>query len=330
MVDLVYVEKEVRQHARTLELLKRLKNANVVEIERYGEVFNPKSQNFRLQKNNPALIIAKKQHNFILPTPEGYGLGSDQNFYFSHMLNCLYDCRYCFLQGMYQSAHYLLFVNYEDFFSEIVQKAQSNPQKDYWFFSGYDCDSLAMEPITHFCDFALDALKHTDNIYLELRTKSTQIRSLLNKPVNPKTVVAFSFSETQSHQQLEKGVPSIQKRIDAMIKLAEKGWPLGLRFDPVIYHPDYQANFKQMLELIFKQIDPACFHSVSLGVFRLPKQNFKNIQQLYPTEKLFNQSFSLQNNMQSYAPEREKEMMDFCSAEILKYIQPSQFFPCTF
>ena len=35
------------------------------------------------------------------------------------MYNCLFDCKYCFLQGMYSSANYVIFVNYEDYYDEI-------------------------------------------------------------------------------------------------------------------------------------------------------------------------------------------------------------------
>ena len=65
------------------------------------------------------------------------------------MQNCLYDCRYCFLQGMYNSAHYLWFVNYEDFKDEITQTASIGKEQKY-FFSGYDCDSLIFESLTGF------------------------------------------------------------------------------------------------------------------------------------------------------------------------------------
>lgn len=330
MVDIVYVEREVKDHHRTLAILNRLKNANVVEIGRYAEVFNPKSQNFRLQKNNPALIIAKKNKGFVLPTPEGYGVGSDKNFYFSHMLNCLYDCRYCFLQGMYPSAHYLLFVNYKDFVDDIKRKAQENPDANYWFFSGYDCDSLALEPITHFSDYMLGAIKKIPNAYLELRTKSTQIRHLLKQQPNPKVINAFSFTDAYSHQQLEKGVASIAKRLEAMKKLQDHGWILGLRFDPLVYHANYQKNFKQLLASVFKVLDAQRIHSVSLGIFRMPKQTFKNMVDLYPQEKLFNQSFHIKNNLISYQQTRADEMMDFCSKELLNIISEEQFFPCTF
>ena len=46
------------------------------------------------------------------------------------MLNCLYDCRYCFLQGMYRSANYVLYVNYEDFTKDIdtlLEQADNEP-----------------------------------------------------------------------------------------------------------------------------------------------------------------------------------------------------------
>jgi len=108
MIETVYIEQEIRSHPRVQQILDRVKPAQIIDIERYGEVFNPKSQNFRLQKQNPALILASKHSNFVLPAPPDYTIGSDTNYYFSHMLNCIYDCRYCFLQGMYSSANYFL------------------------------------------------------------------------------------------------------------------------------------------------------------------------------------------------------------------------------
>ena len=121
MIETIYIEECVQHHPRVLGIKARFPDARTIICERFGEVFNPKAQNFRLQKQKPALILAEKYQNFVLETPKGYGIGAERNYYFSHMLNCLYDCRYCFLQGMYQSANYVLFVNYEDFQAEIRQ-----------------------------------------------------------------------------------------------------------------------------------------------------------------------------------------------------------------
>ena len=86
MINTIYIEEEIAQHPRTLDIIKRFPDASRIACRRYGEVFNRKSQNFRLQKKNPALILAKKHKNLVLPTPKQYSLGAEYNYYFSHML----------------------------------------------------------------------------------------------------------------------------------------------------------------------------------------------------------------------------------------------------
>ena len=115
MIDQIYVEEALLDHPRARAIMQRFPDASVTTCARYGEIFNRRAQNFRLQKISPALILAEKFSGHVLPSPPEYAIGGDLNYYFSHMLNCIYDCRYCFLQGMYQSAHYVVFVNYEDF-----------------------------------------------------------------------------------------------------------------------------------------------------------------------------------------------------------------------
>ena len=121
-------------------------------VRKMWEVFNPKAQSFRLQKLRPALILAAKHDAHVLPAPHEYNIGSRHNYYFSHLLNCPYDCRYCFLQGMFRSANFVFFVNYEDFEEALDRRLEEWSGEDVHFFSGYDCDSLAFESVTGFCD----------------------------------------------------------------------------------------------------------------------------------------------------------------------------------
>lgn len=324
----VYVEAEVRQHTRTAQLLERLGKREVIEIDHFGEVFNPRSQNFRLQKKNPAVIIARKNKGQVLAAPPGYGLGGDHNYYFSHMLNCMYDCRYCFLQGMYQSAHQVLFINYEDFAEQISAVAARHSGEPVWFYSGYDCDSLASDPMTRFCDYFIPVIESIDNAWMELRTKSTQIRALLKREPMERIVTAFSFTDAVSHAKLEHGVPTIEKRVDAMHRLAAAGWPVGLRFDPVVYHRDYQAEFTALLDRIFSVIDPEIIHSASLGSFRLTRNHYRDVSRLYPEEPLFAQQMTLENGIVSYPREREREMIEYCESQLLKRLPDHRYHPC--
>ena len=180
MVSTLYVEEAVRDHPRVARILERFPKSEVIRCDQYSEVFNPRAQNFRLQKRDPALILARKYTGHVMDAPPAYHIGGGENYYFSHMLNCVYDCRYCFLQGMYRSAHYLLFVNYEDFAEAISNRLPDVASgKQAWFFSGYDCDSLAYDPVTGFTEYFLPFFTRFQQAYLELRTKSTQIRALL-------------------------------------------------------------------------------------------------------------------------------------------------------
>jgi spore photoproduct lyase len=329
MIETIYIEENIQQHPRVQEILACFPAARNIVCGRYGEVFNPKAQNFRLQKQRPSLILAEKYKNFTLETPKDYGIGAKRNYYFSHILNCLYDCRYCFLQGMYQSANYVLFVNYEDFQSEIRRICDTYPDDDIHFFSGYDCDSLALEPVTGFAEQFLPFFATLPNAWLELRTKSTQIRSLTNREPLSRCVVAFSLTPAEIAAKVEDKAPTLERRLDAIKKLQQHGWFVGLRFDPLIYQTGYQQQYRQLFEQVFAMIDLKQLHSVSLGVFRLPESYFKKIHKLYPDKKLFASPLQYQDGIVSYRQELEQEMMQYCTEFVLNYIPASKFFPCT-
>jgi spore photoproduct lyase len=328
MVNSVYVESDIRDHPRTQSILERFGAQTIIEVDHYGEIFNPNAQNFRIQKNNPSLILAAKQNNRVLAAPTGYGLDGDNHYYFSHMLNCVYDCRYCFLQGMYRSANQIIFVNYDDFISDIKSIASEHPDQTAWFYSGYDCDSLAFDPVTAFTGNFIPALQEIPNARLELRTKSTQIRGLLELEPHANVVTAFSFTDEHSHAKLEHGVPSIGKRINAMKRLMDRGWQIGLRFDPLVYHEKYREGFRSLIESIIAIIDPAKVHSLSLGTFRLTRNHFKKISHLYPEEPLFSQDLELQGGIVSYPRIQEEEMIAWCEACLLEYFPKELYYPC--
>jgi spore photoproduct lyase len=335
MIRVIYIERAVADHPRTLEIQGRFPDATRIYCERYTEIFNRKAQNFRLQKKRQALILAGKFRQRLLPVPGGYGLGASPAYYFSHMLNCLYDCRYCFLQGMFRSAHYVLFVNYEDFATDIEQTLRLHETGSVQFFSGYDCDSLALEPVTRFTEFFLPLLAQHPRALLELRTKSTQIRTLLAHGPVPNCVVAFSFTPQPVATALEHKTPSIERRIEAMVRLQQQGWQIGLRFDPIIHETDYRENYARLFHDIFTVIDPDALHSVTLGSFRLPDDYFSTMLKLYPDEPLF--ASALGNTTGTTAGRKdmticrsdiESEMLDYCNNLLSTFVPRGKIHYC--
>lgn len=142
----IYVEKAVRNHPRTKRILQNFPRASVILIDHYKDVFCRKGQNFILQQCSQNLILAAKQGNLIYPgAPVCQSFGNENFYYTSCVMNCVYDCEYCYLKGMYPSGNMVVFVNLEDIFREVRKLLE---ERAVYLCISYDTDLLAMEPIT--------------------------------------------------------------------------------------------------------------------------------------------------------------------------------------
>jgi len=329
MISALYIESQLLGHPRVNALRQRFSRVPVIECDRYGEVFNSRAQNFRLQKDAPALILASRHAGHVQPAPEGYGAGEGRAYYFSHMLNCLYDCRYCFLQGMHSSAHYVLFVNYEDFGTGIDEVLASRNDTDpVWFNSGYDGDSLALEPVTGFADWFIPFFAERPQAILELRTKSTQVRSLLARNAVDNVVCAFSFTPEIISRYVEHKVPAFERRLNAMVELQRAGWPVGVRFEPLVWCDDWQSHYGEMIRQVLDAVDIDALDSVSIGSFRMPAEFFKKSRELYPEEALFAGPLTHDGQMVRYRDDVEQEMTDWCERAITARVPLERFYHC--
>jgi len=319
----IYIEEEIRQHKRVLAIIDLLKPSRVIGCDSYREVFNPRRQHFRLQKKNPALILATKQQRWLQPSP--YGLGGRHNYYFSHMLNCIYDCSYCFLQGLFASAHHVVFINYEDFFHSIAMKMRQLKQQAF-FFSGYDCDSLAYEPITQFVHNALPFFADQPQAILELRTKSVQIASLLKTPPIANCIVAFSLAPQSVVHRYEAKTPSLEKRLAAMKKLATRGWILGIRLDPIMWEEDWQKNYQVLIEQLATELPARSIHSITFGTMRFPRPIYDAMTRIYPTESFLVKDILVSDKQVGLRTELAAEMTAFCYAQLKKHFDSTKLF----
>ena len=329
MIETIYIENQIRQHRRTHEILSKFKKKiDIVYCDHYGEIFNIKSQNFRIQKKKPALVLAKKEGKKLHNIPKSFSIGGKKNYYFSHMLNCIYDCEYCFLQGKHMSAHYLLFVNYEDFFIEIEKKIKQNRFEKSYFFSGYDCDSLAFDGVTNFVESFLPIFEKNKNGVLEIRTKSIQIQKILkHKPID-NCIIAFSFTPKNVSKLIEHKVPLVKKRIDSMKKLAENGWKIGLRFDPIIPTCNFAKIYENLFKNIASNVPEENIHSISFGMMRFPKKMFKKMIKEYPNKKITSLNFKNNNGIYSYSKETQKKLENIIVGKLEKYMKNIPIYNC--
>ena len=97
-----------------------------------------------------------------------------------------------------------------------------------------------------------------------------------------------------------------------MKKLCVKGWKIGLRFDPLIYYEDWKIGYKNLIDLIFENINVDYIHSISFGSLRFPIHIYKKIRLFYPGNKLLSQNLFKNKKVYSINKEIEDEMTTYC------------------
>lgn len=320
----IYVEKKAKDYENTKEILSKFKDAIKIEIDHYKDVFSRGKQNFVLQKNSPKLILAVKEDNLIYKGAEVCeDFGNQHFFYTSSIMNCIYNCEYCYLQGMYSSANIVVFVNIEDIFSKIERLLIKHP---VYLSISYETDLLAFEGITSYTSKWMEfASKHSD-LKIELRTKSANFNAISHIEPLDNIILAWTISPEEIISQYEKGTPSLDRRLESICNAMDKGWKVRLCFDPLIYIKDWKKYYNECIEKTFKTITVEKIYDVSIGVFRVSKDYLKRIKKQRIDSVLLAYPFECNNGVCSYTKDHTKQMINFVYDRVNKYVAKEKIY----
>ena len=315
----IYVEKKILDNKNTLEILSKFRDAKIIEIDNYKEVFSSNNQDFHLQKLGQNLILASNKPNMIY---EGAVVCEDfenDNFYYtSSIINCVYDCEYCYLQGVYSSGNIVIFVDIEKVFEEVEELY--NKLKSLYLCVSYDTDLLAIESICSFSEKWYHFIKDKKDLKIELRTKSANIDKFLNLDVLDNFIIAFTLSPEGIALKNEKYTASLKNRVKAIKELQNKGWKVRICIDPLIYIDDFEKNYSEMIEYLFSEIDKNKVIDVSIGVFRTSKEYLKKMRNQNKKSEILYYPFECIDGVYTYSDKLKSYMIDFIKEKFLKYI----------
>ncbi len=320
----IYVEKSIRKHARTQEILAKFPSAKVVEINHYKDVFCRSKQSYILQHHTQSLILAAKQGTLLYKgAPVCQRFGNQYFYYASCIMNCVFDCEYCYLKGMYPSANIVIFVNLEDIFAEVEKILKSH---SLYLCVSYDTDLLALEQIIGYvqewCGFA----KKHKNLKIEIRTKCANKLFAQNIRPIPNVIYAFTLSPQAVIEACEHYTSSLAERLNCAADLIRAGWPVRLCFDPMIYLPDWKQLYKEMLEQAFCTIDFEKIVDVSIGTFRISQDYLKNIRKQEPDSAVVWFPFQSENGYCHYPNELMEQMEHFLAESLAGKISKEKIF----
>lgn len=320
----IYVEKAVLNHKRTRNILKKFPSTTIVEIAHYKDVFCRSRQSFRLQHQTQKLILAAKQGTLLYEgAPVCQNFNNQYFYYASCAMNCIFDCAYCYLKGMYPSAHIVVFVNLEDIFAEVERVLKNHP---LYLCVSYDTDLLAMESIIGYvrewCDFAAKQ----ENLQIEIRTKCANPSFAQNLTPTSTVIYAFTISPQAVIDAFEHHTPSLAERLSCAAKLIQAGCPVRLCFDPMLYIPNWEQHYETMLAQVFHSIPIEKIVDVSVGTFRISKDYLKNMRKQDPESAVIWFPFQKEGSYCHYPDALMEQMEQFLSKKLEEKISKEKIF----
>jgi spore photoproduct lyase len=324
MFKTLYVEKQALNYEITNKVIKKNSYNNIVYIDHYKDVFNRSKQDFLLQKNNLSLILAVKPEPFIYDGPEiCQNFGFTDFYYSTFLMNCFFDCEYCYLQGVYPSGNIVAFVNIEDF-KDALNKITLN--KKIFLAASYDTDLLAFHNVIPYMDYLYDFISKNKNLLVELRTKSSN--ELLYKNYKPlkNLLIGFSLAPEKIIDMYENKTPSLDARINAIKTAISYGFKVRLCFDPIFVNKSVNNLYEEFFNKVFSEIDSSKITDVGYGFFRIPKDYYKRIEKQRESSLVFVENYHLSNNIVSYPSEIINEIQTKHINQISKYIDKERIF----
>lgn len=315
----IYLEESAKNHPKTKEILSKFPNSIVIPIESYKEIFNPSSQDFQIQKRSPKLILAKRKEQFLY---SGSGVAPDfgyQFFYYNALvLNCLYNCSYCYLQGMYSSANLVVFVNNEEYIKETEEQLKLT--KPLYLCISYDTDLLALENTLGYCKEWILFANSNPDLILELRTKSANFKSIADLKPTENIILAWTLSPESVIKEHEPLTPRLSSRLKNIKDALDAGWQVRLCLDPILAIPEWKKVYSEFVQQIFESIDGNRLREISLGVFRMNSNYFKNSKKRRSDSYLYYLPMETHDSIKAYPEELEREMFAEMEKELVRFV----------
>ncbi len=243
--------------------------------------------------------------------------------------NCPIDCSYCILQSYFNKPNLRVFVNLEEHLRQVLDKIDSNPSKLFRIGTGEFTDSLAIDQITHFGDLLVPEFTKRKNAVLEFKTKTDQIKGLININHRDRIIVSWSLNSPYLSAREEHRAISLKKRLEAAKICQSEGFAIGFHFDPLVCHKNWRDEYLKTIELMDKYIDPKGIIWISMGAFRYMPDLKNIIRKRHPDTCILNGEFivGLDGKMRYFKPIRI-EMFSAMRAMLEKWHSDTGLYLC--
>ena len=246
----IYYEKQILDYPLGKELMEKYKDVPKKEIENHNnieEMRKKENKEFANMKRN-LIIGTRKTHKFV----ENHKTSDYLVPYTSS--GCTAACMYCYLVCNYNKCAYLrLFVNREQMLEKIIKTA-NKAEKELTFEIGSNSDLILENTITNNLVWTIENFKDTNKGFLTFPTKFDMVDSILPLDHKGKVTIRMSVNPEEIINRVEFGTSRLQGRIEAINKLKEAGYKVGILIAPVILVDNWKELYLELIKKLSNEL----------------------------------------------------------------------------
>ena len=246
----LYYEKNIENYVLGKELLEKYSNIPKIIIDNHNniaEMRGKSNKDFPQMKKN-LIIGIRKTHKFI----ENHKTSDFLVPYTSS--GCTAMCMYCYLVCNYNKCAYLrLFVNREEMLNKIISTAEQS-QQDLTFEIGSNSDLILENTITNNLIWTIENFANSKKGKLTLPTKFNMVDDILGLKHNKKIVIRMSINPEEIINKVEFGTSRLDRRIEALNKLADADYPIGILIAPVILVENWKKLYSDLIKYLYNNL----------------------------------------------------------------------------
>ncbi|MDH3688366.1 MAG: radical SAM protein [Gammaproteobacteria bacterium] len=218
--------------------------------------------------------------------------------------NCGFDCSYCSIQSFYHDSR----IYFDPRFAEKLNTLHIEPDRVYHIGTGQSSDSLMWGNKYGILDALTDFARRHPNVILEMKTKSKNVSYFLKHEVPKNIICTWSLNTPTIITHEEHLTASLEDRLGAARKVADRGILVGFHFHPMVYYDDWKQDYPAIFETIQKRFDPLEVALVSLGTLTFTKPVIRQIRTRQFKSKILQMPLVDANGKLSYPKETKLEM----------------------
>lgn len=251
-----------------------------------------------------------------------------------HVLNlgsqCNMNCSYCYLQSYLNSKQTKIFTNIDTALDELKLMADQFSDHGFRVGTGEVIDSLSLDPITLYSRKLVTFFNQYPKWNLEFKTKSNLVDQFLDVATVGNTIVSWSINPQYIIEKEEHDTANLIERLTAARKCKDHGFQVAFHIDPMIWHPQWKANYALLAAEIQKTFRPDEVNIISLGALRFQPEQRHMMRERFGMDSLVTSAemFPSEGNKLRYDAGLRAEMFQFMIQQFKKQDSKWNIFLC--